>query len=141
MTQVFFRWDRRPSQPTAEPLRRVIRHAIDHIGSERAEVHVLITGDEQIRELNRTYRDVDAATDVLSFADGEELPDGTRLLGQLVISLETARRQATQLGHSELRELEELVLHGTMHLLGYDHECDEGEMDNLETHLRQAILP
>jgi len=62
------------------------------------------------------------------------------LLGQIVISLETARRQAERLGHSELRELEELVVHGTVHLMGYDHEQDDGDMNQLEVQLRQDLL-
>jgi len=68
------------------------------------------------------------------------LPGGRRLLGQLVVSVDTARRQAEALGHSELRELEELVLHGIVHLLGYDHAADEGEMNELELRLREELL-
>jgi len=110
------------------------------LGRDGAEVHVLITGDQRIRELNHHYRSHDAATDVLSFPDGDLLPTGLCLLGQVVISLDTARRQAQQLGHSELRELEELVLHGLLHLLGYDHECDSGTMNEIEVSLRQECL-
>jgi probable rRNA maturation factor len=105
-----------------------------------AELHVLISSDEQLRELNRQYRGIDAPTDVLSFVDGERLPSGLRLLGELAISLDTARRQAAEQGHDELRELSELVVHGTMHLLGYDHECDDGQMNELELRIRQEIL-
>jgi probable rRNA maturation factor len=62
------------------------------------------------------------------------------LLGQVVVSLDAARRQAEELGHSELRELEELLLHGTLHLLGHDHERDQGAMDALELSLRRELL-
>ena len=68
------------------------------------------------------------------------LPEGHRLLGQIVVSLDTARRQAAELGHDERRELEELVLHGALHLMGYDHAMDDGEMNRLELELREAIL-
>ncbi len=117
----------------------MVRATLGRLGVGRGEVHVLVTGDERIRELNRQWREVDAATDVLSFPDGDELPDGTRLLGQVVISLDTARRQAAGLGHDELRELEELLLHGTLHLLGWDHERDRGEMAALELELREEL--
>jgi probable rRNA maturation factor len=104
------------------------------------EVHVLVTGDEELRGLNRQYRDLDMATDVLSFPDGDPLPAGGVLIGQIVISLDAVRRQAVELGHGELRELEELVLHGTLHLLGHDHDRDDGEMNALELRLREELL-
>ena len=77
---------------------------------------MLVTGDDEIRQLNRQYRDIDRVTDVLSFPDGEPVPSGGVLWGQIVISMDAARRQAAELGHDELRELEELVLHGLLHL-------------------------
>ena len=104
------------------------------------EVHVLVTGDETVQNLNRSWRDIDAPTDVLSFPDGDRLPSGEVLLGEIVISLDTARRQGAEQGHGELRELEELVLHGTLHLLGHDHERDEGQMDAVELRLRSELL-
>jgi len=105
-----------------------------------SDVHVLVTGDDRIRRLNRGWRDRDHATDVLSFPDGDRLPTGRILLGQIVVSLDAARRQAEEFGHSEIRELEELVLHGTIHLLGYDHDRDQGEMDELELMLVEELL-
>jgi probable rRNA maturation factor len=105
-----------------------------------AEVHVVLTGDDELRRLNRTYRGLDRPTDVLSFPDGDPLPTGGVLLGEIVVSLDTARRQAAALGHGELRELEELVLHGALHLLGHDHERDGGTMAALELELREELL-
>jgi len=105
-----------------------------------AEVHLVLTGDRAIRELNQRYRNIDRATDVLSFPDGDELPSGWRLLGEIVISVDAARRQGVDLGHGELRELCELALHGTLHLLGYDHERDQGEMNDTELKLRRDLL-
>jgi probable rRNA maturation factor len=104
------------------------------------EVHVLLTGDRTLRELNRRFRDLDKATDVLSFPDGDCLPSGRVFLGEIVVSVDAARRQARALGHDEVRELQELVLHGTLHLLGYDHERDHGEMNGVELRLREELL-
>ena len=127
-------------QPATESLRRVIEDTIRSVGAAAGEVHVLVTDDEEIQRLNRQYRRLDRPTDVLSFPDGDRLPSGEILYGQIVISLDSARRQAAELGHDEIRELEELVLHGTLHLLGHDHEGDDGEMNELELHLREELL-
>jgi probable rRNA maturation factor len=125
----------------AEALRGVISGCLERLGTADAEVHVVLTGDQTIRELNRQYRKIDRATDVLSFPDGDELPSGRRLLGEIVISVDAARRQGAELEHGELRELCELSLHGTLHLLGYDHERDQGEMSETELNLRRELLP
>jgi len=111
------------------------------LGLEDSEVHVLIAGDERLRHLNDHYLGRDVPTDVLSFPNGDQLPSGRVLQGEVVISLDAARRQANELGHDELRELSELVLHGVLHLVGYDHERDHGEMDDLELRLREELLP
>jgi probable rRNA maturation factor len=108
--------------------------------TENAEIHLVLTGDQTIRELNQRFRDIDRATDVLSFPDGDELPSGRRFLGEIVISLDSARHQAEALGHGEVRELCELALHGTLHLLGYDHLRDQGEMNEIELKLRRGLL-
>lgn len=95
------------------------------------EVSVVLADDEYIRQLNSRYRGKNCATDVLSFAlnEGEEPdivggPDET-LLGDIIISLETAARQAEEYHHSLERELAFLTVHGMLHLLGYDHEQEE----------------
>jgi probable rRNA maturation factor len=140
VTQVLIKWEKRPSSPAADRLRRVIAGCLESVGRSESEVHLLITGDDRIRALNRRYRDIDRATDVLSFPDGDLLPSGVTLLGEIVISLDTARRQARELGHDELRELAELALHGVLHLLGYDHDNDRGPMNALEIELREEIV-
>jgi len=95
------------------------------------EVSVLLTDDQYIRDLNRQYRAIDAPTDVLSFAmNGGDEPDiiddpSGLLLGDIVISLETAASQAQDFGHSMERELAFLTVHGMLHLLGFDHEQEE----------------
>jgi probable rRNA maturation factor len=95
---------------------------------EGAEVSVLITGEEYIRELNRNYRGIDSPTDVLSFAqnEGDPMPDAGEedLLGDVVISLPAAVRQGEEYGHGLDRELAYLTAHGVLHLLGYDHDSE-----------------
>ena len=97
-----------------------------------AEVSIALVDDAYIRELNRQYRSKDCATDVLSFAMREdtgeepalEEEEEAEVLGDIVISLETAERQAAEYGHSLQREIAFLTTHGMLHLLGYDHEDD-----------------
>ena len=97
------------------------------------EINVVLTDDRRIQELNRAYRGIDGATDVLSFSQiegGAEFvpaPAGRLLLGDVIVSVETARRQAQEQGHSLDAELRHLAVHGALHLLGYDHETDEDE--------------
>lgn len=102
---------------------------------EEAEVSLTLVDDEEIRRLNRNFRGIDAPTDVLSFALQEKVPgepeirgeEGELLLGDIFISLDTARRQAKACGHSLEREIGVLVVHGFLHLLGYDHDTPEAE--------------
>lgn len=141
MNRVQITWQRRPAQRSADALRRVVSGCCERLGAGRCEIHILLTGDREIRTLNRDYLGHDRATDVLSFPDGDELPSGHRFLGEIVISLDTARRQAAEAGIEERRELEELALHGTLHLLGYDHVSDRGEMKRLELRMRRELLP
>lgn len=95
----------------------------------QAEVSVVFVDDGKICELNRQYRQVDRPTDVLSFAmlEGDPLPgeDGGPVLGDIVISLEAAMRQANEYGHGVHREIAYLVVHGMLHLLGDSHEQEE----------------
>jgi probable rRNA maturation factor len=111
------------------------------VGGDTVTVTVVITTDRRIRRLNRTWRGVDKATDVLSFPAGDD-PGPARHLGDLVISRETAARQARNEGHALATELRVLALHGLLHLLGYDHERDSGRMARIERRLRrQGGLP
>lgn len=103
--------------------------------SEPIEVSVLVTSNEAIHELNRTYRGMDKPTDVLSFASEEDVPgtsfvrppDTPRYLGDIAISYERVLAQAEDYGHSAARELAYLTAHGVLHLLGYDHERSEAD--------------
>ena len=99
----------------------------------RGVVAVAVVPDRRIRELNHRYRGKNVPTDVLSFPADE--PDQ---LGDIVIALDVARRQARSAGHSLATEFRVLALHGLLHLLGYDHERDNGEMRRLEQRLRRA---
>jgi probable rRNA maturation factor len=103
---------------------------------------IVLAGDARVRRLNRDFRGKDASTDVLSFPSGVlELPDGTRPLGEIVISVAQAARQAARAGHSLASELRLLVIHGYLHLLGYDHEVDDGTMMRLQARLARALVP
>jgi len=109
-------------------LRRLAARALGaEAVAEPAELSVLLTGDAAIRELNRTYRASDASTDVLSFAqsDGDAFAqpeDAAPHLGDVVISIDTARRQAEKHSLTPQDEVGHLLVHGILHLLGHDHE-------------------
>ena len=100
----------------------------------QTEVSLVLATDEYVHALNLEYRGIDSSTDVLSFAlnEGEEpvVIDGPEevLLGDIVISIDTASRQATEYGHSLERELAYLTVHGILHLLGYDHMVQEEKL-------------
>jgi probable rRNA maturation factor len=98
----------------------------------RGAVTVALVPDARVRALNRQYRRKDAATDVLSFPAQEK-----GQLGDVVIAIGVAKRQAAEAGHSLQTELRVLALHGLLHLLGYDHEHDDGRMARLERRLRR----
>lgn len=97
----------------------------------------LITGDAELRRLNRDFRGMDYATDVLSFTVGGT--DGGGALGDLAISLGRARAQAREFGHSVEQEIQILMLHGLLHLLGHDHETDGGRMARIEKRWRARL--
>jgi probable rRNA maturation factor len=103
----------------------------------RGQVTILLTTDTTMRDLNRRFRGQDKPTDVLSFPADTLVQDKEK--GDLAISVDAARRQASDQGHSLTAELEILLLHGLLHLAGYDHESDEGRMDHRERLLRQRL--
>ena len=116
-------------------LSRFLRTAQAAVGLE-GEVDVLLAGDRTLRRLNRTYRGKNKATDVLSFPAAELAGDHG---GDLAISLDTAKRQAVEHGHSLRDEVRVLLLHGLLHLSGMDHEIDRGEMAERESVLRGKL--
>ena len=93
------------------------------------DIELILTTDEEIRELNKIYRNKDKATDVLSFPL-EEMPGIP--LGSIIISIDTAKKGALAFGHNIEDEIKLLFIHGLLHLLGYDHETDNGEMREKE---------
>jgi probable rRNA maturation factor len=114
---------------------RVLRAAARDLGVT-GELAVVLTGDRTLRSLNARYRGKDKPTDVLSFPG----PGGDEGLGDVVISLDTAERNARAVGRSLPQEVDVLALHGFLHVLGYDHETDDGTMDRLERRLRRRLL-
>lgn len=120
-------------------LNRFVARARRAAGLE-GTVNVLLTTNSEMKSLNRRFRGKDKPTDVLSFAAE---PDAQKeFAGEIAISAEIAAQNARALGHSPAEEIKILVLHGVLHLRGYDHECDNGQMARREKHLRaQLRLP
>lgn len=103
------------------------------------EIELIVTDNNEIRTINKEYRGIDKDTDVLSFPY-EEIPMGP--LGSIVISSEHVKAKAAELGHNETDEFALLFIHGLLHILGFDHEVDSGEMRQKETELiEQFNLP
>lgn len=133
--------------PVTYKLRMLLRRAIletlayENVDIKSPEVSMTFTDNEGIRELNRAHRDIDRATDVLSFPmfdfedESEELEGA---LGDIVISLERAQEQAETFGHSFEREVAFLCVHSMLHLLGYDHEL--GEKEDMDMRRRQSEI-
>lgn len=132
-------------------LRAFVQELTHRLHLEKKKFNICFVDDRAMRRLNAAYRGKDKATDVLSFgwSDTEvtEPPtpyyrggsDLANHLGEVVISVEAARRNALTEGHSTRNEIRWLILHGTLHLLGYDHERDRGEMVALELRLREEF--
>jgi probable rRNA maturation factor len=108
-----------------------------HATKLKAVVNVLITTSAEMKSLNRRFRGKDKSTDVLSFPAE---PDRQRqFAGEIAVSAEMATKNAYALGHSPAEEVKILVLHGLLHLRGYDHECDNGQMARREKQLRAKL--
>jgi probable rRNA maturation factor len=103
------------------------------------QVTVLLTTDATLRSLNRRFRGKNKPTDVLSFPADRTAPGAAKIAGDLAISIPTASRQAAQQGHTLSTEVKVLMLHGLLHLAGYDHESDSGEMERRERRLRAQL--
>lgn len=114
----------------------LLNNTVKFLSIEEAIFNVIIVNDEKIHEINREYRNVDRPTDVISFAleDDKTMTSEVRILGDIYVSIDTARRQAYEYYNTEKEELRFLIIHGLLHLLGYDHmnESDEKEMMSLE---------
>lgn len=105
------------------------------IGKNDSSATIAFVSDKSIRQLNRQFRGIDKATDVLSFP----AEDDDTNLGDIAISVDTAAAQAKENGLTFDEEVAQLILHGLLHLSGYDHETDNGEMNRLELRLRRRL--
>jgi probable rRNA maturation factor len=117
-----------------EPWKELAEQMLRAIGSEQRSATIAFVSDKKIRELNSRFRGINKSTDVLSFPAEE--PDN---LGDIAISVDTAAAQSVQNGLTLNEELSQLMLHGLLHLSGYDHETDNGEMNKLELRLRKKL--
>lgn len=117
-------------------LASIAEATIASVGHAGRELAVTISNDRRLHDLNLRFRGKDKPTDVLSFPYDE--PDGP--IGDVIISIDRAAAQAAEKGHDVQRELEILVLHGSLHVCGFDHETDDGEMDRIERRLRRRLL-
>ncbi len=120
----------------AAHVRRFLNRALRSSRHRAGEVSVFLCGDVRMRRLNRSYRGKDRTTDVLSFPAA--FPR-SGMLGDIVISVPEVARQARHGGVARREVARKLLLHGLLHLLGYDHETDHGEMDALEGRLRTRL--
>lgn len=121
-----------PDLPVAE-LEAWLADLVEELAPAADSFTVVLTDDATMRGYNDRFRGEDATTDVLSFP-GAEGPEG-RHLGDVLVSVATARRQARAAGRPLAEELRRLILHGALHCLGYDHETDDGTMERLEQEL------
>ena len=117
--------------PELETVKSVLQHAVVKEKLENVIFNVIIVDNDFIHELNKNYRNIDRETDVITFALEDEkdmvAPVGERVLGDIYISIDKAISQAEEYGHSLLRELSFLAVHGFYHLLGYVHMTEEDE--------------
>jgi len=128
----------------ARALKRDAQRVLDAMQEAGAEVVISLVGDREMHGLNRDYRGKDRPTDVLAFAlrEGEPTPEGEDQLGDVIISLDTAQRQAAERSVELQAEVRDLLIHGILHLLGYDHErsADESRrMKAKERWLRRVL--
>ena len=118
------------------------RSILKYLDRNQSELSLVLVDNHEIRELNLRYRNKNEPTDVLSFSPGEGLPEGVHLLGDVIISLEQAEKQAAKRGKTLKDEVESLLIHGILHLLGHDHERSQAEariMRGMERKVRRAL--
>jgi len=125
-------------------VRRVVQKLLASVGAPASEISIEFVGDTRMRRLNRDYREKDRTTDVLAFACREAGGPASPMLGDVVVSVPAAMRQAVSLEHSLNEELVRLLVHGLLHVVGYDHERGEKEarrMRGKAEKLFEAIKP
>lgn len=124
-------------------LNNYVNYLVGKLELEKCEFNIIIVDNEKIHEINKEYRNVDRETDVISFALEDNMDisyQDFRLLGDIYISIDKCYSQASEYGHSKVREICFLATHGILHLLGYDHmeEDDEKEMFKLQNELLEG---
>ena len=128
--------------PMARRLCRVLRTGMKVLRLRHTQLSLVLVSDRFIRKLNKRYRRQDRSTDVLSFHIGEPTPQGKHTLGDVVISMGTARRQARVFGKTLVAECARLAVHGLLHLLGHDHQrpSESRRMFSLQDRLLRKVL-
>jgi probable rRNA maturation factor len=125
--------------PNSPLIERLIIEVFSQLNIKADEVSLLFTTDSEITSYNKRFRRREEVTDVLSFPLSGETIEGKRNLGDIIISVDAAFRQAREAGHGFSDEITLLIIHGLLHLLGYDHQQDSGEMRRLEGELFQRL--
>ncbi|MBI4490536.1 MAG: rRNA maturation RNase YbeY [Deltaproteobacteria bacterium] len=123
-------------------LKETARRVLELLNQDRAVLSLALVGDREIQELNARYRNKNEPTDVLSFPSGGQFPTVVEILGDVVISVEQAKKQAKKRNRTLEEELETLLIHGILHLLGYDHERSRKEakiMRGMEKKIHRAL--
>lgn len=143
---IYYDGDQHLSQAQQEQIERILETVLTVENLLQAgEVSISLVSDDEIRQLNRDYRNKDQVTDVLSFPQVESLDEARQanylFLGDIVINLDQVIRQAKEFQHSEARELSYLTVHSLYHLLGFDHETDDEKlaMRKKEKHIMQIL--
>ncbi|MFH0924839.1 MAG: rRNA maturation RNase YbeY [bacterium] len=122
-------------------MRDVVKKILKDLGCpDEVEVSIVFVNDKRIRQLNRLYRGINRPTDVLAYSmqEGEGKGINPYILGDIVVSVETTMRQADEYGHSFEKELDVLMIHGLLHLLGYDHE-KEGDAVKMQVEEKRLL--
>ena len=130
----------RPRRISSGRIKDLGEELLEYLEQPPTHITLVFIDDVQMQRLNSQYRNKDETTDVLSFPIQEPGPDNRFYLGDIAISSILAQKQAQTAGHSLLTEVLQLFAHGILHLCGYDHDTDNGEMDELELKLQAAIV-
>ena len=139
MTEIVNR--QRKIKITPDDFQQFAENAVEIIPEARGKsATIAFISDRQMKALNKNFRDKNTTTDVLSFPfEADEFEVGENILGDIIISVEQASRQAAENDLDLETEIKQLILHGVLHLCGYDHENDAGEMNRLELKLREKL--
>jgi probable rRNA maturation factor len=122
-------------------IKRKINKILKNLACSNAEISILFTSDEHIKNLNKTYRKKNRPTDVLAFSqnEGDSIGMNTNILGDVVISTDTAKRQADERSHSVEKEIFILLIHGILHLLGFDHEKEKQDVIKMQSKEKELL--